>query len=109
MRDTFRSGFGAVVGRIVRTGTDQHFLVANAGERLYNGAMEETSFCCFCGRRLSRDFYYCPYCGTIYRDKPRLIARTSGRDALLSTRIARLESSLSSLELEIEELLEAGS
>ena len=85
------------------------FFVADAENWPYNEPMEETSFCCFCGSKLKKEFYYCPFCGTMFRDRHPLLARTPGRDAPLLMRIERLQSSLSSLEIELEELIEAGS
>ncbi|MAG13033.1 MAG: hypothetical protein CMN78_00365 [Spirochaetales bacterium] len=68
--------------------------------------MEENLYCCFCGRALRRDFFYCPYCGSASRDTPSKKTSTLFAQNILD-RIKQAESSLIDLESEIESFLQA--
>ena len=68
--------------------------------------MEESLVCCFCGRSLRRDFLFCPYCGTIYRDLPHTEFR-SDSSLNVADRLVHMDSKLSRLESELEKILAA--
>ena len=68
--------------------------------------MEETMYCCFCGKILSREFFFCPYCGSASRDTP----HEKDADRVVQStldRIKRVEQSLTYLEIEIDDFLRA--
>jgi hypothetical protein len=77
--------------------------------------MDEVIFCSFCRSMLSKEYYYCPFCGTPCRDSSALedqLDESFERLEAVSTttvfdRLHSLQSALTELEQELDEFLSA--
>lgn len=74
--------------------------------------VEGLTFCTFCGKVLSKDYYFCPYCGTQCRDDNfeeitengfKNLEKIELQDGL--SRLNSLESMLDSLDTELTRFL----
>ncbi len=76
--------------------------------------MEEVEFCSFCGRVISKEYHFCPYCGTAaagVADLGAVVERSLDKAAAVSRRktydrLETMESALGKMERELDQFLE---